>query len=227
METLPGMNFIKQYGYYRTGTNYTAVLLERNLKNTKVITNGLGCKHDPAENWANWIDTNNRASGKKKKQLPKNLVAMVVAGQVGTVVTVKNPYAWLVSFLKYWKRRRVRSDAINDRFVRKRCRIFNKNYKQWCRLDNLVILQYERLLVDPLKLVRTVSEKFKIPLVDVPSNIDTRVDPHEHIRTDPFSPLYFTEERYMNDLLPKHKAILDKEIDWTFFKRFGYVKRKP
>jgi len=221
---MEAIRYVKQYGYYRCGTNYTACLLEKNFRGLRVITNGLGCKHDPPVDWERWLRDNERLPAHDRKNVPANLQGDVEANRVPVVVTVKHPLAWLASFLRYWRRRKPRSEAVTPSFVRERCRTYSHNVVAWLAMERPVVtVRWEDIAVDPTDWLRWLQETWELePANDFPAMINTRVDPHEHIRGDPFDPAYYLDGRYLNELSDEHRGIAQEAIDWTLFANFDY-----
>ena len=114
--------FIKQYGYYRTGTNFVEAALPRNYYCT-ILRNVMGIKHYPPKPWKKVV---RKAS---KGDLPAGLLEAVLADEVGAVVNLKDPYGWLCSFITFWKWKRQSGLArkpANLTFVRSRTKLYSK-----------------------------------------------------------------------------------------------------
>jgi len=211
--------FVKQYGYYRTGTNYLRALLDKNC-DCYVCINHLGCKHSAPLKWSRWLD-------RPDKEVHPDLPEAVYTNIVRTAVIVKDPYAWLDSFLLYWRRRKrpPKGDMSASQVVAK-VREFNRLYKIWDQFvqDNYgLVIRYECLLEDFEDVFRNMAVRLNIPLVhDPPVNIEQRVDPHPHLRRRPFDPSYFTERQYLDALSPTHKSIVSENIDWHLFRKWNY-----
>lgn len=208
--------FVKQYGYYRCGTNFTQVLLERNF-DCKVMINQLGCKHDPPKNWRRWLKNSD-------KPVPEGLAEAVANNEVPVIVTVKDPYGWADSFMLYWRKRKRHHNEVTPAFMKQRVAKFNKGYRQWSQMNKLrIVVKYEDLLSDYEGTVRRIGERLKLTLLhDPPQRVEKRVDPHPHLRGRPLDPSYFLERRYLKNLPAKYKQIVTRNVDWKLFRRWGY-----
>lgn len=78
MKMDPNVRYIKLHGLQRSGTNFINFLIANNFKNVRCLVNVAGWKH------GHWC------------------APMMTGEDMDLVVTVKNPYSWLVSVYKYW-----------------------------------------------------------------------------------------------------------------------------
>lgn len=209
-DRLPNV-FVKQYGYYRSGTNWTRAVIEKNFR-CKVLVHQLGCKHDASVDWANWLKH-------PDKPIPSGLPEAVHANRVRVVVTIKDPYAWLDSFLLY---QRGAKGGRSAKRVAQEVKIFNQRYCLWACHGQIV--QYERLLSDYSGTLKMLGEALQLTSVDGgPHSIEARVDPHPDLRNAPFDPVYFLEKRYLQNLSKQHRDIVTATIDWSLFGQYGYA----
>ena len=202
--------FIKQYGEKRTGTNVLRALLHAHYRDVTVLMHMLGDKHSP----------------------PGPLVAGYRPGELGFVVSVKHPYAWLAS---------VRRFALLDPrspapAVLAACDRFNANYRSWLALrgehgERVAVVPYEELLADPsaslagvarrLGLERQTAGAIELPArVVVPARWD-----HLPARTAPvpFDRAYYARRDYLAELNDTDKETMRARIDWAQLAPYGYV----
>ena len=160
------MKELNLIGLFRSGTNYTRTLLELNYE-TQVRYNALGWKHGV-------IPTYTKDSGYRYPELP-------------TITVVKEPFAVLDSWLRYFKKRgkNLRSEFNGkgiSSFIRNRIVYFNEaaetspeyrfvnpvqmwNFVVWNHLSFVkknggIVLKYEDLIRDPETACQKVAEKF-------------------------------------------------------------------
>ena len=82
--------FINQYGCKRSGTEWTAALVTANFHDVTVIVHGLGGKHGMPEPYSQSKEYRGRTPlGKALRR-----------GEVRLLITVKDPYAWIRSYIK-------------------------------------------------------------------------------------------------------------------------------
>lgn len=146
---------VKEYGLHRSGTNFLRVLLQENYE-VRVLTNIGGWKHGPFE-------------------LPEQL-----GREVDCLISIKNPYAWLLSYYNYLHPQK---DVAFDEFVRGAITIRNplqpekpmpraNPVEHWVKMNEhwlgfelkgkrKFIYRYEDVLADPYEsiqgLVRTLG----------------------------------------------------------------------
>ena len=100
--------FVKQQGAMRTGTNLVKFALEENFTNVRVLVNIGRWKHAPA-NWPfNWLGINWEGDGidadVARRIRAEELAAVrdaVDSGALRYAISVRNVYAWLVSYLRF------------------------------------------------------------------------------------------------------------------------------
>lgn len=122
---LSGAVFLKQFGERRTGTNYLRKLLSENFSNVVVLMHVLGDKHsapeqfappdtvspDVAYQWVRGLTLSSCAettfigdAGQEEymRSIAVPLMEAVHRGELGFVLSVKDPYAWAASLCKYF-----------------------------------------------------------------------------------------------------------------------------
>jgi hypothetical protein len=100
--------FVKQQGAMRTGTNLVKFALEENFTNARVLVNIGRWKHAPADTPFTWHGENWEAPGRildvSTRITPAELRTVRAAVDAGTMryaISVRNVYAWLVSYLRF------------------------------------------------------------------------------------------------------------------------------
>jgi hypothetical protein len=99
---------VKQQGAMRTGTNLVKFALEENFTNVRVLVNIGRWKHAPADTPFTWHGENWEFPGRildvSTRITPAELGtvrATVDAGTMRYAISVRNVYAWLVSYLRF------------------------------------------------------------------------------------------------------------------------------
>jgi len=114
------MQYIKQYGAKRTGTNYLRALIEQNFDDAIVLMHVLGGKHNPAVDLQNFLSNNNNDPENfvvestaaqpaenflpftvEKKQFMSThsnaIYEAVDKKQIHYLISIKDPYSWIYS----------------------------------------------------------------------------------------------------------------------------------
>ena len=99
---------VKQQGAMRTGTNLVKFSLEENFTNVRVLVNIGRWKHAPADTPFTWHGENWESPGRildvSTRITPAELGTVRAAVDAGTMkyaISVRNVYAWLVSYLRF------------------------------------------------------------------------------------------------------------------------------
>jgi len=244
----------KQYGQMRTGTNLLRALLLTNHPATRVLMHVLGDKHalplDLSTIWdrsqsaiefvkaATFAAPSATTTQLDDRQLPYiGHIARTIAdayawGSLGYLISIKNPYAWIVSMTRI-HRRWIDGDGtllphcIDD--IADACHSFNERYAAWLALTPRAVVRHEDLVVDPLRILREVESRFSLPPTDVhvvprgcvqPAHWDySPVD----VELKTFDVGYYTERRYLAKLPERHRQIITDTIDWELLEPLGYA----
>jgi hypothetical protein len=223
------LRLLKQYGAKRTGTCYLWHLLGRNFEGVRVLTNALGWKHGQPVDPAAWLAGHPEAG----------LTAEDAAG-VGNLVSVKDPYAWLVSICRF--EHGGRYDQAPGLVAG-----LNDLYAAWLGLPRLRVVRYEWLLLDLAGELGALGRQFGLRrrgdgFVDEPRV----VRPGEHagragflwgLRRRGFVAWpgedvgpealfgrrdWYLERRYMAVLPVAARDAVTDGVDWDLFGRMGY-----
>jgi len=183
------LQFLKQYGERRTGTNYLRGLVSATFEHLTVLMHVLGDKHsvpcdldtsgisDPYEwvssrTWALPAKTSNRNDARQIeyiRSIADPLYAAAVSQRLGFVISIKDPYAWTASICRFSG---VRWNKVNDQwtcaFVRDCCGRFNTNYRAWAAMltrfpERATLVRYETLLEDPDKVLQSIARISGLP----------------------------------------------------------------
>jgi len=253
---------VKQYGEIRTGTNYLRALLQRNYPDVQVLSYILGSKHLPSVPFdAIWTEaqqaggdaaftfvstaTYSRRGGAshpkdrtQQEELRQRATIIATAYETGTLgflVTIKHPYAWVVSAARFngWLRE---DGKIHDCFLdslKEACLGYNRNYHSWLELaqahgPRTCIVRYEDLLADQERVVGEIAAKFGWQragsFADIPAVVEPAPWDHLPVVEAPerFLPEYYSGGEYLRHLLPEHLQLIDEVIDWDLVGDWGY-----
>lgn len=203
------MKTIKQYGLQRSGTNYTKLMLTTNYK-VDIKTNEGGWKHGYVVS---------RCHFNKELDL---------------IITIKNPYAWLVSIYNYFHpsghntsiSKFIRNKYCYEGMVNKTpIHHWNTMNKHWCHLmllnHKVVVVMYEDLLcipeyacnliADQLNLERK-SNSFYIPQNQVMANAK------ENDKL--FDKSYYLEKKYLNQFTSDDLEYIQENLDSELYKEY-------
>ena len=267
------MIIFHQYGARRSGTNYIQALLEENFSNILVM-GSLFWKHDYCvcsddykrlifPNYPN-LSTLNPDGYKKEfkdfkpwrnddrstytRDLFNILSEAALSNNIKTLITVKNPYAWIESLQRWtlgnheepnealymFYETESKEMVINEghyffnheQNTRKHIESYNKRHKQWLTQADEVIM-YEAALQDYEKLLIYFENKYNLQRRhDELVNISSGCDPFPIViqgETENWSYKdYYLEKTYFQNLLPETLKIITETIDWDLFQEYGY-----
>jgi hypothetical protein len=235
------MKEIKEYGLFRSGTNFLRVILQENYE-VSLLTNVGGWKHGLYD-------------------LPQQL-----GREVDCAVCVKNPYAWVLSFYNH---RHPQKDVAFDEFARKPLtlkregpdrpvsaenplRLWVSMYEHWLgvQLQNhqKFLFRYETVLADPIGSIQELVQKLgltrrkpwhyrfrralgvaaqepkfflpSIRLGAVPQNYKDK-----HIkRGESFNASHYTKHEYLKSFSPDLLKFANEQLDSGLLDRLGYQK---
>jgi len=153
--------YVKQYGIERSGTNLLKLLLEEYV-HARVLSNPLGGKHHaPAELDWDWSPLVARGFTSQYEQT--NVKAAHDRGDLGFILSVKNPYAWCISFAEWAERLTKRRVSVTPEAVTKWMGRWNKLHRAWLDFfegKRAAVVRYEDLLRNPGVELRRVAALF-------------------------------------------------------------------
>lgn len=223
-----GKHYVKIHGLQRTGTNYLAMLLKENLKDTEPLVNVGGWKH--GHYCAPWV----------------------LNQEVHVLTITKNPYAWLSSLYNYWSNTDVGPDLTGvsfDQFVRNKVEFerqggipflyrarnpvlfWNDMNFHWLsvRLNEKksLAVPYETLLLDAEGVIKAIAEEFglepEVAFVNtwrkfVPGEEEPKTSPDEQMDFD-----YYLKERFLDRYSPELIAFVNSQLAPDVMATLGYA----
>lgn len=257
--------FLKQYGAKRTGTNYLRSLIRFNYAQSDVVPlmHILGDKHSPQppldELWRRAQDDDEPAfsfvmsatkyapPASPSPELPRqrNAIRSIAAplarafreGSLRFLVSIKDPYAWVVSIARYegWTDRGSPLGVYLAGAVAHQCAGFNACYAAWLALERQSpehwhLVRHEDLLADPDRTLRELEAKFALRRcgqahVDLPTEADAAIWDHDALQSTgvPFDRAYYLDKRYFARLPPLLVDVITRSIDWQLLGPLGYA----
>lgn len=196
----------KQYGVQRSGTCLLKILVERHLDRL-VHSETLGDKHH----------------GFNKRQF--DLYKVNGAGHIKLLISIKNPYAWVVSFSKWTLKHQVFTDEgvtplsdVSTDTIKRWCNSYNYLYKHWIDLPyEHHVMRYEDLVRNCKLALDKIRDRWKLRYKSCPSDLDFIVRPGQEVSYKLFDPTYYYENRYMLELSDEQIETIKNSIDWHFF----------
>ncbi len=206
----------KQYGLQRTGTCLLKILVERHLDRL-VHSEALGDKHQ----------------GFNKRQF--DLYKVNGAAHIKLLISIKNPFAWVVSFSKWTVRNSVFTDEgvkplseVSSDTIKRWCDAYNYLYRHWtCLPYENYIIRYEDLITDSTRELDCIRRRWGLKFKSAPRHVDNIIRPGQEVSYRLFDPTYYYENRYMLELHDDQVDTIRGHIDWSFFETMGYLDTPP
>lgn len=235
------MKFIKQHGLERTGTNYIKALIESNIKDVRVLSNLFGLKHEKY-NKINYKDYNFKKDKNVLTDLTHNEVELIkkhfTNDELYYIITIKNPYSWVISYnnCKWIKPNR---GPLNEEKIIRYMDRWNKINDDW--LKNLIegksektfSVMYEDLLLEPNKVITSISKKFDLEEKDVFNDINNTMHPgpdfiwHKNISKNKFDKKkYYLNKTYLKELPEKYINLIESKIDTKIMEKTDFKNEK-
>lgn len=215
------MNYFKQYGAQRSGTNYLKRLIELNFKDVTVFGSILGWKHGMYEtgngkkftcgSHEEWIDKQIKPDGKVAsvdrfplKYTPEELRS--ACKELKYLISVKDPYSYVLSFKNFRAKKRDWNKDQVDRWLTE----YLTSYNDWDDLnkrypDRCYIIRYDLLLSNRDSILSSIQSKFNLqrkenPFIDEPRKVNASTDHGLLISKSNFDRDYYIEKKYMLEL---------------------------
>ena len=215
--------FIKIFGARRTGTNYLNVVLSKSF----IIFpfHFYGHKHNIIHDEMHNILNNKNEIKYNDEPLNRN--------NVFVVISIKNPYAWILSIIK-WAKKNGKDpkslkyyDMTNEEFIIKECKIYNDKYKNWIDfyyryVENCYIFLWENSLFKNIdKHIEIIKNKFGLPYSEYKDSsfVDGNINAHSKVTSTTFNRDYYINMEYMDKYTPKQLKLARENIDWSIFNR--------
>jgi hypothetical protein len=226
------MNLIKQYGLERTGTNYLKALIELNIKESRVLSNIFGLKHDKYSmdklDIKNYdpLQDKNVATDLSREEISK-IKDKIIQGKVYFTVSFKDPYSWVISYNRCdW----LHNGPLNKDKVLRFMDKWNTVNRDW--LDKIIKnktnsmgVLYEDLLLNPKIVINNLAKKFNFlvngDFIDVNKEMKPGIDVHgsknisnRDIDKEKYCQ-YYKNKIYMREIHPSLVNVIENSIDYS------------
>lgn len=256
---------IKQYGEIRTGTNYLRALIQRNYPDIHVLSYILGGKHAPpvpfdtlwqeaqqaesdiAFNFVSTATYSHRGGASHPGDLTQreelirrapHIARDYASGSLGFLVSIKDPYAWVVSAARFngWIRGDEQLSDWSMDMMQNACLGYNRNCRVWIALvkaqqPKARLVRYEDLLADPEKEMTEIAAQFGWQLSSRFEPVTAVIEPTQwdHLpvneAAERFRPDYYSDKEYLQQLPDKQMQLIGDLIDWGLLRDLGYARR--
>lgn len=233
------MNYFKQYGELRTGTNYLKRLIEINFKSVTVFGSVLGWKHgtydlgnqiDNTKSHREWIDKktiNNvvySVDNLPLKYTPEELY--IASEKLFYIFNIKKPIPFILSYKKF----RMPRKELTENIIKNLCKRYNERYTSWLEMfnrykNNSIIVPHESLLHDYSHVLFSLKTKFDLETYTAGFKNESKIvkastDVGLLIGKQKFNSDYYTNELYLNDIKSSHIDLIDDLIDHDLVNKF-------
>ena len=213
----PDTVFVKQYGCKRSGTCYVTALLQLNFKNVHVLIHKLGGKHAAPIDYQSWT------AG------PPELQQAIAANQIRAAIAVKDPYAWLYSYVRAhrtWNPRwRQAYDQDPAPEIRRLCERWNYCHDAWLNAPAAFVFpfRHDELLRDFAGTMAQAQQQLALtPRYSLFGNIRNKMSPNDQLTRRRFDSKFYLDRQYLAQLGPKLVAVITDSIDWDLAQRLNY-----
>lgn len=224
------MTYIKLFGLQRSGTNVVKGLLELNFRDVVVLQSILGSKHNPFERdqallWEpTELDSRYVKLSNEEIEQAKNALR---SKRMCAVLTIKSPYAWLVSYYRLRKLKNKNYMKWSPAYIKKALPIWIKANNGWLVdlenefADRLVINFYDKSSNDASSLLNAMEESFSLTrkgefISLLPKATLRGNDSHfgETIMgNEKFNHNYYAQKRYRRRFTERQKVIVESILE--------------
>lgn len=223
MENPKNQTIIKQWGLQRSGTNLTKWLLEKNFQNLEVYTNQMSWKHSVPSN---------------TKQFEKYARPYLREPDFH-IVTLRDPYSWLYSFIKYCDRNPptlpsnfplYQSQPNNTQEIMS---LWNKYVGEYLDFiahnDRVLVVTYRQLILNPEKVLSRIQNKFALSKSKSITNFifpKEGVDPHT--KGEKLDLNFTVARKYLAKITLEEKRIINNTVSlrvkfFFLLKKFCFI----
>jgi len=225
---------VKIYGKQRTGTNYITQLIKANF-NILVFQNILGWKHGLWQDPVNWVHNHRymdndvyvyNGNGLKIETTSYNINILldIVSGGVLYLCMIKNPYAFISSYMKYYRKPWTDTGCIIEQ-----CKDYNLKYSNYCQIskNNCIIIKYEDLLSDYMFVLEEIKNKYRLSVKnDKFVNINSTVSSGGKQKEKFDKKNFYINSIFLKNIPNNVQKIISNNICWELLKDFHYEPSK-
>jgi len=238
---------IKVFGERNTGTNYLINLLKLNFdivslqgtvpKNINRVIEYLPFEEKIKDIY--FFLTKNSNFGWKHKELDIDL-SSINKKEIIFIIIVKNPYSWLLSLYNRPYHINNPTKGTFDEFITRQWKTVgresskktyenpikmwnqkNASYLKFKNLENVHIIKYEDLLIDPIKELRTLANLFTLKKQSVfPKNFTKSTK--ESKKDSSYYKDYYGNEKWINELTVNQIKTINKYLNKEIMALYNY-----
>lgn len=229
------MKYIKQFAHYRSGSNLIKALIEINFDEVVVLSDALGHKHGEAS-WermrTSWEASSSPDFG-LEADVWDQLKDAVDTGDLGFVISMKEPFSWLVSYHRYSEGKLKHLDPsarieFGELFFRKALEMWSRSLSSWVAFsrtcpDRVVWIPYDAYLKDPGSYLEVIRDRFGLKqkadeLVCEDNRvtrrgIDSQRGEDVFIKGKHFDPSYYQQARWRDAYSPDLWGVVCRILD--------------
>lgn len=226
------VNYFKQYGEIRTGTNYLMRLIELNFKSTTVFGSILGWKHgtygltnciDSTINHEDWIKQKTKngvvysVDNYPVKYTPVELLRSLK--YLKYIFSIKKPQAYVVSYKKF----RFPKRPLDRNMIEMICNRYNDRYRVWKEMyitnkHNSIVVPYESVIHDFSHVLFSLQSQFNLQCkhskyINERNTVKASTDVGLNISNQQFRADYYLNEYYLDELSSDQINLINDNID--------------
>jgi hypothetical protein len=224
------MIYVKLYGLQRSGTNLVKGLLEINFRDVIVLQSILGNKHEPFDRQQalSWqpADLDPRYLKMSTEEIERARESLR-ARRMYVVLSIKNPYSWLVSYYRLRKLKNRNYMKWSPAYIRENLPLWIRRNTGWLKDlenefgDRLIVNFYDETCIDARSFLETAESRFSLTrkgdLVTSLSRATLRAnDSHfgESVMSkEVFDHSVYTEKHYRHRFTDKQKEIAESMLN--------------
>ncbi len=220
------MTFVKLFGLQRSGTNLVKGLLEVNFRDVRVLQNILGNKHERFDRVSalNWQSSELPDRYRTMRNVEIDDARSSLLDQtLCAVLSIKNPYSWLVSYSRLRNEKNPNREHWGDGFLKRHTKVWIDSNHSWlCDLskefdDRLVVNFYDQTVLNTISFLELIERIFSLSrsgeLVDSFPRATLRGnDSHfgeSLMGKAVFDKAYYTDKRYRQCFSKRQRRIVD------------------
>lgn len=220
------MTYVKLYGLQRSGTNLVKALLEINFQDVTVLQSIMGSKHNPfdREQALSWqpSDLDPRYVTMSVEEI-EQVKESLRTGRMCAVLTIKNPYSWLVSYYRLRKLKNRNFMKWSPAYIRENLPLWIRTNSGWLHDlekefgDRLVVNFYDETCIDAEPLLVAAESRFSLErkgdlILSLPRATLRANDSHygETVMSEEkFNRNYYEQKRYRRRFTDRQKDIAE------------------
>ena len=212
-----------------------------------MLSNILGWKHGHVEPLGLWIHNHTRmgsdgnlcieSEGIKHKINPLFLYDAIAEGEMRYVISVRNPYAFIVGIFNHWER--LSGENVFERcdwlsLIAEQCRDYSVKYRDWIRLHRdwpkrSAAIRHEAVVYDPVAVLGSIRNRLALDVIPlertmISGQVEATQDAGTVVSRTAFRREWYKADGYLKQLDDQMINVIEAEIDWPTMAELGYTK---